>query len=107
MKKKREDESQIRTKKKMSTRRRNGKFFIGLPLFDEPQQSRTRKSFVIASSRGVRKSKLKVEGLNIHFVAYAFYYPTRMAKKPSRSKSKVLSGLRNAPGKAQGRAENG
>jgi hypothetical protein len=59
----------------MNVRRRNGNLVITVPLFDEPHRSKTGKSLVVAGSRGLRKSKLKVDGFNIFYSANAFYYP--------------------------------
>jgi hypothetical protein len=59
----------------MKVARRNGNLVITIPLFEEPRPSNSGRSLVIATSRGVRKSKLKVDGRNILYVANAFFNP--------------------------------
>jgi hypothetical protein len=57
-------------------------YVITIPTYDEPRPSKTRKSLVVASSRGLRKSKRRIDGRNILYVANVFYYP---AAKPQAS----------------------
>jgi hypothetical protein len=72
----------------MRIRRWNGNLVITLPALDEPKASRTGKSVLVATSRGVRKSKLKFDGRSILYVANAFFYPTTEAKPVSGNAKK-------------------
>lgn len=67
----------------MRIRRWNGNFVITIPMLDEPRPSNTGKSILVATSRGLRKSKLKVNGRNILYVANAFFYPVPEARSVS------------------------
>ena len=58
----------------MKVRRRNRTLSITIPLLEEPRISGTRKSMLIASTFGVRRSKLKIKGHPIFYVANAFFY---------------------------------
>ncbi len=68
--------------------RRNGNLVITIPLFDEPRPSNSGKSLLIASSRGNRKSKLKVDGRNIFYTASGFFYPVAKQGSPAREANK-------------------
>jgi len=48
---------------------------------------------LVASSHGVRRSKLKADGRNVLFVANAFYYP---AARPASGNAKKRSKKRAA-----------
>lgn len=65
----------------MTIRRRDGNVIITLPELKEPKPSKSRKSVVVATSYGVRRSKLRVDDQRILYVASAFYYPVR---RPAR-----------------------
>jgi hypothetical protein len=56
----------------MRIRRRNGNMVITVPMLAEPRSTNSGKSLLIASSLGVRKSRLKVDGRNILYTANAF-----------------------------------
>lgn len=58
----------------MKIRRWNGNFVITIPKLDEPKPSKSGKSILVATS-GIRKSKLKVDGHSILYVANVFFYP--------------------------------
>ncbi len=68
--------------------RRNGNLVITIPLFDKPRPSMSGKSLVVASSLGLRKSKLKVDGLNIFYTANAFCFPVPNPRSASRNAKK-------------------
>jgi hypothetical protein len=58
-------------------------------MLDEPRPSRTGKSLLIATSSGVRKSKLKVDGDSILYVANVFFYPSvRQRPVPGHAKKR-------------------
>jgi hypothetical protein len=78
----------------MKIRRWNGNFVITLPALDEPRPSKTRKSILIATSRGVRKSKLKVDGRSILYIANVFFYPVA---RPVSGIAKKRGNKRTAP----------
>jgi hypothetical protein len=76
-------------------------YVITIPTYDEPRPSKSRKSVLIASSRGVRKSKRRVDGRNLLYVATVFYYPevtprliSRTAKKRRNTRSTASHRLR-------------
>jgi hypothetical protein len=72
----------------MRIRRWNGNFVITIPMLNEPRPSKTGKSILVATSRGLRKSKLKVDGRNILYAANAFFYPTPEARSVSGNAKK-------------------
>ena len=85
----------------MKIRRRKGHLVITIPMFDERRRSKSGRSVLIASSLGVRKSKLKTDGCNILYVANAFYYPeanpgpaSGKTEKRSNKRAVALSRLR-------------
>jgi hypothetical protein len=47
---------------------------IELPL-EEPKMSGSGKTMLVASSHGVRQSKVKIDGKKVLVVANAFYHP--------------------------------
>ncbi len=69
--------------------RRNGNAVISLPLLDEPELSTTGKSFLIATSRGMWKSKLKQDGSNLFYTASVF-------SSRSQSQGRTQATRRNA-----------
>ena len=69
------NQNKIKRSKKMNLRRRKKTLVITIPLLDEPRRSKSGKSVLIASSFGVRKSKLKIDGCNLLYLANAFHYP--------------------------------
>lgn len=72
----------------MKVRRRNGNLVITLPLLDEPRLSKSGKSLLMASTRGVRRSKLKVNSRRILYVANVFAYPDGESRSASGSARK-------------------
>jgi hypothetical protein len=58
---------------KLSKYRAN--YVITIPTYDEPRPSKSGKSVLVAGSRGVRKSKRRIDGRNVLYVASVFYYP--------------------------------
>jgi hypothetical protein len=72
----------------MRIRRWGKNLVITIPLCDQPQPSKTGKSMVIASSRGVRKFKQRFDGCNILCTASAFYYPVARVRPASRRAKK-------------------
>ena len=70
---------------------------ITIPLYGQPQPSKTGKSLVIASSRGVRKSKLRFDGCNILCTASAFYYPVARVRAGTRRPKKRRNKRAMAP----------
>jgi hypothetical protein len=59
---------------KLDVRAEDGKVVITLPRFDPPSPSNTRKSLVIASTRGVKRTSLLVNDSPVHVVASVFFY---------------------------------
>jgi hypothetical protein len=68
--------------------RRNGNAVISLPLLDEPETSTSGKSLLIATSRGMRKSKLKQDGSNLFYTASVFYFPVAKSESGSDNSKK-------------------
>jgi hypothetical protein len=77
----------------MKIRRWNGNFVITIPKLDEPKPSKSGKSILVATS-GIRKSKLKVDGHSILYVANVFFYP---AARPVSASAKERGKKRAAP----------
>jgi len=50
---------------------RNGRLYISLKLCN-PTPSTTGKTLLVASTRGVRRSKIKIDGKDVRYVAHAF-----------------------------------
>jgi hypothetical protein len=50
------------------------KLIITLPRFDPPTRSSSGKSFLIATTGGVKRTSFLVNGLPVHVVASAFIY---------------------------------
>jgi hypothetical protein len=63
-----------RKRQKMQLKFEDGKLLITLPRIDPPQRSRSGKSHLIATTRGVKRTPLLVEGLPVYVVATAFVY---------------------------------
>lgn len=72
----------------MKVRRRKRNLVIELSLLDEPRPSKSGKSVLIASSFGVRKSKQKVDGNSLLYVANVFYYPVARQESASGNAKK-------------------
>jgi|HubBroStandDraft_6_1064221.scaffolds.fasta_scaffold125219_2 hypothetical protein len=68
--------------------RRNGNAVISLPLLDEPELSTSGKSLLIATSRGMRKSKLKQDGSNLFYTANVFFFPVAKSESGSGDSKK-------------------
>ena len=82
-------DKQITSKNKSATiRRRKKNLVITIPLRDEPRPSKSGKSLLIATTRGVRKSRLKHDGQSVLFVANVFYYPVAKSQSASSSAKK-------------------
>jgi hypothetical protein len=59
---------------KMEVKAEDGKLIITLPRFDPPTRSGSGKSFVVATTGGVKRSSLMVDGFPVQVVASAFFY---------------------------------
>jgi hypothetical protein len=62
------------TRQKMEVSAEDGKLIITLPRFDPPTRSRSGKSFLIATTGGVKRSSFFVDGSPVQVVASAFIY---------------------------------
>jgi hypothetical protein len=58
----------------LTVKAKDGQLVIKLPLIDPPRLSGSEKSHVVASTFGVKRTSLLVEGLPIRVVASAFIY---------------------------------
>jgi hypothetical protein len=68
----------------MKAKIEHGKLVISLPL-QEPKLSKSGKALVVATSRGVRQSTVKLEGKSVQVNANAFIYVDgRDVSKPSQ-----------------------
>jgi hypothetical protein len=63
----------------MKVTTRNGRLIINLPI-EEPRASASGKTLVVASSRGVRTTDVKIGGNLICVNVNAFVYPTPEAQ---------------------------
>jgi hypothetical protein len=64
----------------MKAETKNGRIYISLKQRKSPTPSRSGKSLVVASTRGVRISNIMVKGKPLRIVATAFIY-IRASKK--------------------------
>jgi hypothetical protein len=71
----------------MKTKQAGKRLVIDIPLH-EPHPSSSGKTFVIASSRGLRRSSLSRNGKVVWVTVNAFYYPNER----EGNRSKKLSG---------------
>ena len=76
----------------MKTRLRKGMLVVTLGLIDPPRKSKSGKTLLIATSRGVRRTALRRSGKPVYVNANAFVRPDvqRAEKKRRESKSKAL-----------------
>jgi hypothetical protein len=65
---------EMRKRQKLQVKIEDGKLLIALPQIDPPNLSRSGKSYLVATTGGVRRTRLLVEGLPVHVVATAFVY---------------------------------
>jgi hypothetical protein len=63
-----------RRKKAFQVKVEGDKLTITLARFDPPTRSISGKSFVVATTGGVKRSSLLVDGSHVYVVATAFYY---------------------------------
>jgi hypothetical protein len=71
-----------RQKKEKNMKLENGKLVISLQL-KRPKLSASGKSFLVGSTRGLKKSAVRINGKAVHFVANAF-----IKKETRRSSTK-------------------
>jgi hypothetical protein len=64
----------------MKAESKNGRIHISLKLRKSPTISRSGKSLIVASTRGVRISNIMINGKRVHIIANAFIY-VRAPKK--------------------------
>lgn len=76
-------------------------YVITIPKYDEPQRSNSGKAMTVASTRGNRMSKRKIDGQNVRYTASVFFYPaatprliSRNAKKRHNKRTVALRRLR-------------
>ncbi len=55
---------------------KNGRFVISLKL-RKPTLSKSGKTLVVASTRGVKRSSVKIDGKAVRYIANAFIDPDR------------------------------
>jgi hypothetical protein len=65
----------------------NGSLIIEVPL-QEPEMSSTGKTLVVASSHGVQRLAVQVDGKNVYVTANAFVYPVDRRKR-GKNKTKL------------------
>jgi hypothetical protein len=80
---------QIQKEKNMKLEK--GMLVISLRL-KRPRLSASGKSFVVGSTRGLKKSAVKIGGRPVHFIANAFI--KRETRRSSTKKNKKLKALR-------------
>jgi hypothetical protein len=65
---------EMRKRQKMRLKLEDGKLLILLPQISPPNRSRSGKSYLVATTGGVKRTPLLVEGLPVYVVASAFVY---------------------------------
>jgi hypothetical protein len=65
---------EMRKRQEMQLKLEDERLVIILPRIDPPAPSRSRKSYLIATTGGVKQTRLLVEGVPVHVVATAFTY---------------------------------
>jgi hypothetical protein len=63
-----------RKRQKMEVKLEDDKLFITLPRILPPTLSRSGKSYLIATTGGIKRTRLEIEGAPVHVVATAFFY---------------------------------
>jgi hypothetical protein len=66
--------AQERKRQKMELKLEDHKLFITLPRILPPTLSRSGKSYLIATTGGVKRTRLTIDGAPVHVVATAFVY---------------------------------
>jgi hypothetical protein len=74
--------TEVRKRQKMRLRLEDGKLLIQLPQISPPHRSRSGKSYLVATSGGVKRTPLLVEGLPVYVIATAFVYGYGEACEP-------------------------
>jgi hypothetical protein len=69
-----DDVYEMRKRQKMRLKLEDGKLLIMLPQISPPHRSRSGKSYLVATSGGVKRTRLLVEGLPVYVTATAFVY---------------------------------
>jgi hypothetical protein len=67
----------------MNGKIQDGHLIIEVPL-QEPEMSSTGKTLVVASSHGVQRLAVQVDGKNVYVTANAFVYPVDQRKSGKR-----------------------
>lgn len=80
-------------------------YVITIPTYDEPRPSKSGKSVLVASSRGVRKSKRRIDGWSLRYLASVFYYPEVTRRPISRNAKKRHSKRTTAPRRVRRRQQ--
>jgi hypothetical protein len=83
----------------MKAQRKAGNLSIELPLIT-PRPSASGKSLIVATSRGVKRTSIKIQGKPVHVVANAFIYE-RVKHKGRKALVKSSEGKGQATGKRQ------
>lgn len=85
----RHSKSGTRKQKEKDMKLEKGKLVISLQL-KRPRLSASGKSHVVGSTRGLKKSGVRIKGKPVHFVAYAFIRrETRHSSKKKNKKQKA------------------
>lgn len=78
----------------MKAKLRNGMLIIKLPLVIPPKVSKSGKTLLVASSRGVRRTVLRVDGKPICITVNAFIRSNETIRQAKSSQAKVSHGGR-------------
>ena len=65
----------------MKTRISNQTLRVALPLIDPPKKSGSGKTFVVATSRGPRRTALKVGGKNVIVIVTAYIHTDKNTRQ--------------------------
>ena len=68
----------------MEARIRNGNLIITLPL-EQPRPSSSKKTLIVASSHGVRRSTARIDGEIVCVTANAFVFPRAQTRRAGRN----------------------
>lgn len=73
----------------MKVRERNGMLVITLPVLDPPRLSKSGKRLLVATSRGFRRTGLKIDGkpVSVNAIATTHLDEPQDKKEPEKSKS--------------------
>lgn len=82
----------------MKGKKRKGTLYLALPLLGQPRKSKSRKSWLVATSSGPKRTSAKFDGNPVYAIVNAIVYPdaaTDARWTKTFAKVRRLSGKRN------------